>query len=65
MIHDQLALRKGDLSQEDVLLHRKQLSTQYDYFGSIGLRYTFGSIFSNVVNPRFGSSRGGRHIIIM
>lgn len=54
MIHDQLALQKGDLSQEDVLLQRKQLSTQYNYYVSIGLRYTFGSIFSSVVNPRFG-----------
>lgn len=53
-IHDQLALQKGDLSQEDILLRRRQLSTQYNYYGSIGLRYTFGSIFSNVVNPRFG-----------
>ncbi|MBM3237163.1 hypothetical protein FJZ31_12800 [Candidatus Poribacteria bacterium] len=53
-IHDQLGLQKGDLSQEDILLRRRQLSTQYNYYGSIGLRYTFGSIFSNVVNPRFG-----------
>ncbi|MBD3182369.1 hypothetical protein GF312_08760 [Candidatus Poribacteria bacterium] len=53
-IHDQLALQKGELSQEDILLRRRELSTQYSYYGSIGLRYTFGSIFSNVVNPRFG-----------
>ena len=65
MIHDQLALQKGDLSQEDVLLHRKQLSTQYNYFGSIGLRYTFGSIFSNVVNPRFGVGGGGESTDIL
>jgi hypothetical protein len=58
-IHNQLALQKGDLSQEDVLLSRKQLSTQYSYYGSISLRYTFGSIFSNVVNPRFGGSDSG------
>ena len=58
-IHDQLALRRGDLSQEDVLLHRRQLSTQYSYYGSIGLRYTFGSIFSNVVNPRLVNPRLG------
>jgi hypothetical protein len=57
MIHDQLSLPKTDASEEDVLLRQRELSTQYDYFGSIGLRYTFGSIYSNVVNPRFGSQR--------
>ncbi|MCX6833530.1 MAG: hypothetical protein NTW07_00090 [candidate division Zixibacteria bacterium] len=53
-IHDQLNLAKGDVSQEDVLLQRRQLATSYEYYGSIGLRYSFGSIFTNVVNPRFG-----------
>ncbi|MFC1650939.1 hypothetical protein ACFL2X_05160 [Candidatus Latescibacterota bacterium] len=57
MIHDQLSLPISDASEEDVLLRQRELSTQYDYFGSIGLRYTFGSIYSNVVNPRFGSQR--------
>ena len=50
-------LPKSDASDEDVLLRQRELSTQYDYFTSIGLRYTFGSIYSNVVNPRFGSQR--------
>ena len=54
MIHDQLSLVKGDLSQQDVLLHRRQLETQYNFHGNVGLRYSFGSIYSNVVNPRFG-----------
>ena len=43
MIHDQLSLAKGNLSQEDLLLHRKQLETQYNFHGNIGIRYTFGS----------------------
>jgi len=55
MIHDQLSLPKTDASDEDILLQRRELSTQYDYFTSIGLRYTFGSIYSNIVNPRFGN----------
>jgi hypothetical protein len=29
-----------------------------------GLSYTFGSIFTNVVNPRFGSTGGGMSVII-
>ncbi|MFO7924858.1 MAG: hypothetical protein R6U58_14325 [Bacteroidales bacterium] len=40
------------------------LETQYMYFSSFGLTYTFGSIYSNVVNPRFGSSGGGSTMVI-
>ncbi|MGH7459884.1 MAG: hypothetical protein ACREMA_02500 [Longimicrobiales bacterium] len=52
-IRDQIALRKGTSDQVDVLLRRRELLTGYDYETSIGLSYTFGSIFNNVVNPRF------------
>jgi len=55
LVHDQLNLPKGDASSEDILLSRKQLASQYTYYGSIGLTYTFGSIYNNVVNPRFGN----------
>ncbi len=51
-IHDQVSLRKGDASIEDVFLHRKELSTTYSYTTSIGITYRFGSIYNNVVNPR-------------
>jgi hypothetical protein len=52
-IRDQIALRKGGGDQVDVLLRRRELLTGYDYNAGIGLSYTFGSIFNNVVNPRF------------
>lgn len=52
---DQLNIRKGDVSQEDILLKQKQIASAYSYRVSFGVRYTFGSMFSNVVNPRFGS----------
>jgi hypothetical protein len=52
-IRDQLSLRKGEVSEADLLLRRIQLETNYSYYGQIGLNYTFGSIYSNVVNPRF------------
>jgi hypothetical protein len=52
-IRDQLSLAKGEASLEEVLLRRQQLATNYSYYASIGLSYTFGSIYSNVVNPRF------------
>ncbi|MDW7681632.1 MAG: hypothetical protein SCK70_13785, partial [bacterium] len=53
-IHDQLSLSKAGVTEEEILLHRKQLATQYDYYLSLGIGYTFGSIYSNIVNPRFG-----------
>jgi hypothetical protein len=55
LIHDQLSLPKGGATDEEILLQRKQLATQYQYFGSMGISYTFGSIYNNVVNPRFGN----------
>ncbi|MFC1724429.1 hypothetical protein ACFL4T_02300 [candidate division KSB1 bacterium] len=54
-IHDQLYLEKGGASYEDLLLRRKELETRYSYHISFGISYTFGSIFNNVVNPRFGN----------
>jgi len=58
-IHDQLSLPQGGASLEEVLLRRKQLETGYNYFFSVGFSYSFGSIFSKVINPRFGSNGGG------
>ncbi|MBC7362359.1 MAG: hypothetical protein H5U06_08775 [Candidatus Aminicenantes bacterium] len=53
-INDQIYLAKGDLSLEDILLQRKALATAYSYGISLGVSYTFGSIYAGVVNPRFG-----------
>lgn len=53
---DQIALRRGEASDEEVLLRLRQLQTNYTYYTSFGLTYSFGSIFSPVVNPRL---RGG------
>jgi len=57
LVHDQLSLPWGYASLDEVLLSRKELLTAYDYSISVGLRYTFGSVYSNVVNPRFGRTR--------
>jgi len=56
IIHDQLGLVKGEVSTEEVLLRRRELETQFSYYTSFGFSYTFGSIYNNVVNPRFGDS---------
>jgi hypothetical protein len=65
LIHDQLGLVKGGATTEEVLLRRKELATQFQYFTSFGFTFTFGSIYNNVVNPRFGNSGGGGMTIIM
>jgi len=65
LIHDQLGLVKGGATTEEVLLRRKEMATQFQYFTSFGLTYTFGSIYNNVVNPRFGNNGGGGMTIIM
>jgi len=65
LIHDQLGLVKGGATAEEVLLQRKELATQFEYFTSFGFSYTFGSIYNNVVNPRFGNGGGGGMTIMM
>jgi hypothetical protein len=55
-IHDQRYLRKGNATKESILLRQQALKTSYFYDFSFGLTYTFGSIFNNVVFPRFGGS---------
>jgi hypothetical protein len=58
-LRDQLNLKRGTATNEEVLLRLRQLATGYYYYGSINISYTFGSVFSNVVNPRFGQGGGG------
>jgi hypothetical protein len=53
-IEDQFYLRKKDFSQQEILTRSFQLPTSYRFFGQLGIRYTFGSIYNNVVNPRMG-----------
>jgi hypothetical protein len=58
-VRDQLSLPKSGATDEEILLQLKQLKTSYFYHGSVGLSYTFGSKFNNIVNPRFNNSGGG------
>jgi len=59
MIHDQLSLPKGGATIEQILLRRTVLETNYSYYLGVGLSFTFGSIYSNVVNPRFSGGSSG------
>jgi hypothetical protein len=54
-VHDQLSLTKRGLTPEEIILKIKEQATQYNYYMHIGITYTFGSLYSNIVNPRFGS----------
>lgn len=52
-IHDQIYLPRGEQTTVDVLLRRRALLTGFEYYLNMGVSYTFGSIFNNIVNPRF------------
>ena len=56
-IRDQLFLSADGATDEQILLEQRQLATSYRYFTNFGFEYRFGSIFNNVVNPRFGPER--------
>lgn len=58
-IKNQLSLPKGDASVEEILLGIVQLPTTNRLSYGASLSYTFGSIYNNVVNPRFGSGGSG------
>lgn len=54
-IKNRISLPRGNATLEEVLLQRRQLETGYSFWGSIGVSYSFGSIYNNIVNPRFGN----------
>jgi len=53
-IRDQLSLPARGATPEEILLRLRELSSGYEFQFAFGITYTFGSIFSSVVNPRFG-----------
>lgn len=54
IINDQLSLEaQVDPNDPDNIIRGTQRPTSYDYSISFGLSYTFGSIYNNIVNPRF------------
>jgi len=52
VVHNQIELPGNGASKEEALLAIRQLQTGYNYYMWCGISYTFGSIYSNVVNPR-------------
>jgi hypothetical protein len=55
---DQINLPRGTATEAEILLRQRELATDYTYELSLGLSYTFGSIFNNVVNPRLRGAGG-------
>jgi hypothetical protein len=53
LIHDQIALRKGDYTRDQLLVRTRELQSSYDYGLGFGFSYRFGSIKNSIVNPRF------------
>ncbi len=51
--HDQISLRKGVTTPEEILTRQHEMQSNYSFWLNGGISYTFGSIYNNVVNPRF------------
>ena len=53
LINNQLTISKVNLKPEEIILQQRETLTNYSYSLQVGIRYTFGSIYNNVVNPRY------------
>jgi hypothetical protein len=58
-VRDQIELPKRGATPSEVLLRVRELQSGYQVRFFAGFSYSFGSIFNNIVNPRFGRNRGG------
>lgn len=54
-IADQVNIRKAGASDDEILLQQRELATNFSFYTYVGVNYRFGSIYNNVVNPRFGN----------
>lgn len=58
-VKDQIYLPRAQLSDEEILVRRRQLGTDFQYFTFVGLSFRFGSKVANVVNSRMPGLGGG------
>ena len=56
-IKNQIYLSGEGIPEDEILLHRRALGTDYEVGLGFGLSYTFGSIFNNIVNPTMDNFR--------
>jgi hypothetical protein len=57
-VQDQLFLARGGASDDDVLTRQRALATAYRLSASMGISFTFGSIYNTIVNPRLNELGG-------
>jgi hypothetical protein len=57
-VKDQIYVPREDIPAEEVFLRRRELGTEFEYSVEVGLSFTFGSVFNNVVNPRIRTGGG-------
>lgn len=53
-VQDQINLRAERADDGQILTGDQELATSFNYFASVGVSYSFGSIYNQVVNARFG-----------
>jgi hypothetical protein len=53
MIRDQLYLPAAGATPDQIIARQRALATDFSYYASVGFSYRFGSIYNNIVNPRF------------
>jgi len=58
-VRNQRFLPAEGQTDEEILLRQGALATNSEYELNFGITFQFGSIFNNVVNPRFSDNRGG------
>ena len=59
LLRDQVYLPRRGASEEEVLLRQRKLATGDDYFASVGVTFTFGSVNGSIVNSRLSGARRG------
>ncbi|MDE3183014.1 MAG: hypothetical protein KGM16_06300 [Bacteroidota bacterium] len=58
IVHDQIYLVKGNVSEQDLLIKTRQLGSSFNYNLYFGVNFRFGSKLNNFVNPRFQGFEG-------
>jgi len=53
LVNNEIFLPAAGATEAEILLSTKALPTPYQYYVFAGIKYSFGSIYNNIVNPRF------------